>query len=142
MRVTVRLLLIGLLVQASGCQTLGETQLSTGQVSVTMSPAVLADQAQTTVLRENHAVEYLHDFLLYYVSRSRSRIRSSISFETTVTQFRFSVGRDHMTTETVVKRGGQEIARFTDVETTTRGSQVERLSKALARRIVQRVRRY
>ena len=122
-----------------GCGALGQLEISKGQVSVFTGEEVLADARKREALQEGHGVEQLHDFVEHYVNRNR--MRKSLKLEITITTLRISLGRDHMSTETVLIENGKEIDRFTSVSTSRSGN-IPKFAKDLSKKIVTRARTY
>lgn len=122
-----------------GCGSLGQLELSSGQVSVFTGEEVKADPRKRAAIQEGHGVEHLHDFVEHYVNRNR--MRKSLKLEITITTLRISFGRDHMSAETVLIENGKEIDRFTSVSTSRSGN-IPKFAKDLSKKIVTRARTY
>lgn len=138
MRIFQTVILILLIVLTIGCRTLGETRMSGSQVTVSIGQEVLNRPEKVEVIRENQGVEQLYDYVNYYFKDGN--IRPSLKVDIAITQFRIGWGRDHMAIHVFVFENGQELKSFTKVETTGRGSQVKRLSKALAKHVYKEIR--
>ena len=122
-----------------GCASLGQLEMSTGQVSVFTGAKIKADPRKKEALQEGHGVELLHDYVLHYVNRNR--IRESLKLEITITSLRIAWGSDNMSAQTVLMENGREVERFTSISTTNRPS-IKRFTKDLAKKIVTRARQY
>ena len=117
-----------------GCRTLGQTQMSGQQITVVIGEAILDRPEKVKALRKYRGVEELYDYLQYYMHKG-DELRQSLKVQVSITEFRLGWGRDMMGVEVQVNEDGEELTRFHLVDTTGRGSQVKRLSKALAKRI-------
>jgi hypothetical protein len=124
---------------AVGCSSLGQLDMSSGQVSVFTGEEIKADLRKREALQEDHGVELLHDYVLHYVNRNR--MRKSLKLEITITTLRISFGRDHMSAETVLIENGKEIERFTSVSTSISGN-INKFAKDLSKKIVTRARTF
>ncbi len=140
MKTVLSLIVVLFAVCTFGCGTVGQLEMSSGQVSVVTGDKIKADPRKREALLDDHGVELLHDYVLHYVKQNR--IRNSLKLDITITSFRIAWGRDHMSTQTVLREHGKEIARYTSVSTTSRGRKVKRFTKDLAKQIVTKARRY
>ncbi|MCG6970849.1 MAG: hypothetical protein LJE85_13870 [Gammaproteobacteria bacterium] len=121
------------IVASAGCSsTPGETQQSGDQITVVMGSAVLDRPEKVQALRKYHGIEQMYDYLFNYMNRGA--IRQSMKVHVSITEFRLGWGRDMMGIEVNVTENGEQLKRFHLVDTTGRGSQVKRLTKALAKR--------
>jgi hypothetical protein len=124
---------------AAGCGTLGETRIADERITVDIGQAVMDRPEKAKFIREDKGVELLFEYLSEYLSDPR--VRRSLKVHVTITEFRVGVGRDMMGIDVNVTEHDKELKRFHLVDTTSRGSQVKRLAKALAEQTYGQVRR-
>jgi len=127
------LVFVALTIAAVGCGTLGEVRISGDPVTVEIGDEILEHSEKVEELRDHHAVERLLAFVTAQLKKLH--IRDTLKLTITINKFRVGWGRDFMAVIVYVEENGKEIKTFTSIETTSRDSQVYRLTKGLARRI-------
>ena len=127
-------LLVFFIAISIGCRTLGETQRSSQQLTVDIGQDVLDRPEKVRLLRKYHGVEQLYDYLQYYIHRG-DNLRESLFVHVSISDFRLGRGSDMMGVEVQVSENGEELKHFHMVDNTIRGNQVKHLSKSLAKRV-------
>lgn len=117
-----------------GCSHPGGTRMSGDVVTVSVGQQVMDRPEKLKALR----VELLYQFTNVYLNNID--LPPSVKIDIVITGFRIGWGRDHMTLHVTVSDKGKELRSFNKTETTGRSSQVERLTKALAKHVYAEVR--
>jgi hypothetical protein len=138
MKTILTVLLTAFLLYVAGCASVpGDVKLSSPQLTVSLGDKVMARPEKVSMITKHHGVEQLHTYLVEKFARGK--IRNSLLFDVTVSEFRVGWGRDFMAANVVVTEDGKELKRFKSIETTGRRHPVERMVKGLARRIYKEV---
>ena len=123
----------------AGCTSMGETEAVSGRIKVSIGQVVLERPEKVQYLKEERGVEHLHDYLQDYLARGD--IKRTIRVDISITEFRVGAGRDVMGIEVHLFEDEKELKRFHLVDTTSRGSVVKRLTKSLAGKTYDEIRR-
>jgi len=130
--------IMGLVLIASvACSSMGGVYLADEQVAVSVGQKVSDDPKKLKKLQEEQTVETLHRYITHRFNKLN--VRKSLKFEVAITTYRIGWGRDHMGVHVIVKENDEILQEFDEVETTSRSSVTEKLSKGLARRMYDRI---
>ena len=133
MKIMITVFLAAFIAFSIGCATPGDVRMALPQVTVSIGEKIMVRPEKIAMLRNHHGVERLHDFVSEKLAEGK--IRDSLNFDITISEFRVGWGRDFMSANVVVSEAGKELKRFKSVETTGRRHPVERMAKGLAKRI-------
>lgn len=119
------------------CRSMGGVAINSEQVSVSVGQKVSLDDRKIRKLRKLQTVETLHRYITHRLNKMD--MGQTLKFDVTITSYRIGFGRDHMGINVIVRENGEVVQEFDEVETTGRSNPTAKLSKGLARRIIDRV---
>ena len=122
-----------------GCSSLGETTVTGGGVTITISQDILDDKKKIAKLQEIEGVETFHRYVTHRLRKLK--VRKSMSVEILITKYRgrgaFSPGRDSLGIDVTVSENSKILKTFSQYVTTKgKGNgAMKKMSKQLAARI-------
>ncbi len=113
-------------------------QLKPDQITVKVSPEIMADEKKGYAVERYRADAYLEQYLREFAEAYQPR--NTMQVEAVITSVYLGWGRDRMEVEATVRENGKVLERFSFSRTTGKGKAVKRLTSALAKDIMSSMR--